>query len=123
MQQHGQPKVKQRPQPVNWLVRLIGKVFRQHGSQIGDANPASLQHVAVSVFGQIGLSTVDVPSHPDSVVERVVFKSVQGVVMHEHFDRPLGRQQVLGVFHNVPQPIQSLGILRRQMLGSDLGGR
>ena len=71
-----------------------GRFPVQNGLDIGLADAATGEFVAVPAFREEWLGTEDARGADDRHIERLLLECVQRVVVHEHADRPLGRQEV-----------------------------
>ncbi len=73
------------------------RVRGQRRVDILASDPAGGQQRAEPSLAQVRLSAKDLPSLTNGFVKRQMFKRVQRVVMHEHFDRPLSGKQMCRV--------------------------
>ena len=103
--QHRFAQVATRAHGTNQPVGAFAQIIVQHGPQIFNANAAIGQFLPITVFRQVRLTAEHPRSGLDAVVERKVFERMQGIVMNEDVDRPLGRQEVRRVLDHPVQMI------------------
>ena len=98
VQHHGQLNVEPRHAGTELLRRPGAQVFAKRFSDIIGVNPALDQTIPVRLFAEVGFAAKDVGAHLQALVEGVfLLEGVQRVVVNEHRDRTLGRQQVRGM--------------------------
>ena len=85
------------PSPRHGSPRPVAQVLREDRPEVGEPDAAPAELLAVAVLGQVRLAAEDLGPLAHRLVERQVLEGVQGVVVDEDGDRPLGRQQVGGV--------------------------
>ena len=77
------------------------QVLLQHLLELGEADPAPRQLLAIAVLAQKRLAAEDARRLLDRLVERQVLEGVQRVMVDEDGDRSLCRQEVAGVIDDL----------------------
>lgn len=117
MLQHGQPKLVPSPQGADPLVGFVIEFLDQHGRQILKEYSTSSQLFPISIFRQIGLTTVQCGGMSHGVMEGEFFPGMQRIMMDEDFDGALCREVMGRVFHRGMQPPETVG----PVLGESFG--
>jgi hypothetical protein len=92
------------PEESQQLITTVAEILNQHCIQILGKNPPTRQLLAVPLFWKIRVTTEGSCAFNYCFVERHFLKRMQGVVMNERRDWPLGRKKVRRFLNLVPQP-------------------
>jgi hypothetical protein len=80
-------------------------LFFENGIQIAELDPPLSYLLAVLLFEHVRLGPEQTSSFDDCLFKWEMFESMQGIVMYEHADRPLGGKHMGGVLNHVNKAI------------------
>ena len=123
MLQHREPQLEPGGQPAHTRAGCGAEVALQHRVQFREKDPPARQFLAVTILREIRLASKDRRAAQQRLVEGIIFKRVQRVVVNENADRPLLRQQMRRVKNPLPESRLLRGQRRaRRILGCGMLG-
>ena len=123
MLQHRQPQFEPGGEPAHARAGRGAEVALQHRVQLREKDPPARQFLAVTILREIRLASKDRRAAQQRLVEGLMLERMQRIVVDEHADRPLRRQQMRRMMDPLPKP----GLLRgqrcaRRMMGCGMLG-